>query len=63
VCTHDGQTIVVIGHRATRCGLAQRCGTGELDEIVLARGDWRDVPIVLYACDATDAEQRLEAAV
>lgn len=45
---YQRQTIVVIGHRATRYGLAYWCGDNSLDEIVRAEWEWREVPIWRY---------------
>lgn len=49
---HDAQTVVVIGHRATRWALEYWCGDATLEEIVAAPWQWRDVPIWRYALDA-----------
>lgn len=51
---HDGKTIVVIGHRATRYALDYWCGIASLEEIVRARWEWRDIPIWRYELHASD---------
>lgn len=47
---YDGQTIAVIGHRATKYGLEYWCGeqSQSLTEIVHAPWEWRTVPIWRY---------------
>jgi broad specificity phosphatase PhoE len=55
---YDGKTIVVIGHRATRYGLAYWCGSVSLEEIVGTPWEWREVPIWRYEVSAHDLERR-----
>jgi broad specificity phosphatase PhoE len=45
---YDGQTIVVIGHVATRYGLEYALGQASLEAIVQAVWEWREVPIWRY---------------
>ena len=55
---HAGQTLVVIGHVATRYGLAFWSGSAPLEEIVAAPWEWRDAPISRYPL-RPDASHRL----
>ena len=48
---YDGQTIVVIGHRATKYGLEHWHSGTTLEEIVNRKWEWRDVPIWCYELD------------
>jgi len=48
IAEHAGQTLVVIGHMATRYGLEFWTGSAPLEEIVAAPWEWRDVPIWRY---------------
>jgi len=48
---YDGQTIAVIGHRATKYGLEYWSGTQSLAEIVRTPWEWRTVPIWRYHLD------------
>jgi alpha-ribazole phosphatase/probable phosphoglycerate mutase len=51
VRAHDGRTIVVIGHRASRNALEYWCGTSSLAEIVATPWEWREVPIWRYVAE------------
>ncbi len=55
---YDGKTIVVIGHRATKCGLIYWTGNAPLEEIVLAPWEWRNVPIWRYELHARSLERQ-----
>ena len=48
----DGNTIAVIGHRATGYGLEYWCGDASLEEIVRAAREWQDVPVWRYEIKA-----------
>jgi broad specificity phosphatase PhoE len=54
---HDGKTLVVIGHRATKYGLEYWTSATSLEEIVLAPWEWRDVPIWRYELHAHSLER------
>jgi broad specificity phosphatase PhoE len=56
--SYDGQTIVVIGHRATRYALDYWCGSQTLAEIVSTPWEWKAVPIWRYTLDADQLERR-----
>jgi alpha-ribazole phosphatase/probable phosphoglycerate mutase len=56
--TYDGQSIVVIGHRATRYALDYWCGDASLEEIVCMPWEWRAVPIWPLEVLADHLEQR-----
>ncbi len=56
VRAHDGRTLVVIGHVATRYGLEHWSGDSSLDEIVAAPSEWRDIPIWRYEIHAPPRE-------
>lgn len=56
--THDGETIVVIAHRATRYALDYWCGLQTLPEIISTPWEWRDVPIWRYSLTAEQLERR-----
>ncbi len=58
LCKYDGQTMVVIGHRATRYGLEYWCGEGSLEAIVGAEWEWREIPIWHYELHARMLAQR-----
>lgn len=45
---YDGQTVVVIGHVATKYGLAYWSGSESLEDIVTTPWEWRDIPIWRY---------------
>ena len=45
---YDDKTIVVIGHRATKYGLAYWNSNASLEQIVNTPWEWRDVPIWDY---------------
>src|SRR5579885_875986 len=57
--SYDEKTIVVIGHRATRYGLAYWCDSASLEDIVLKPWEWRDVPIWRYELHAHNLERPL----
>lgn len=46
--SHDGQTIVIIAHSATKYGLDYWADDTPLETIVRAPWEWRDVPIWRY---------------
>jgi broad specificity phosphatase PhoE len=54
---YDGKTIVVIGHRATKYGLAYWCGDASLEEVVCSPWEWRDIPIWRYELHERDLER------
>lgn len=54
---YDGKTVVVIGHRATRYGLAYWCEHTSLEEIVHTPWEWREIPIWRYELHAHDLER------
>lgn len=58
---YDGKSIVVIGHRVTRYGLAYWLGNDALEDIVNAKWEWRDVPIWSYEVQTLAFEQRFRA--
>ncbi len=49
---HAGKTVVVIGHRATRYGIAYWSGHSSLEEIVETPWEWLAVPIWHYEFNA-----------
>ena len=49
---HDGKTVAVIGHRATKYGLEYWCGGASLEEIVRAPWEWRQLPVWRYEVSA-----------
>ena len=53
-----GKTVVVIGHRVTKYGLAYWSGSTSLEEIVRAPWEWREIPIWRYQFEAKDFELR-----
>ena len=55
---YEGRTVVVIGHRATKYGLAYWCGDASLEEIVHTPWEWREVPIWRYDLQAHHLERR-----
>jgi broad specificity phosphatase PhoE len=58
---YDGQTLVVIRHRATYWALQYWCGDASLDEVVRAPRDWREIPIWRFEVHAGDLERRSAA--
>jgi broad specificity phosphatase PhoE len=48
---YDGNTVVIIGHRATRYGLKYWCESVSLEEIVWTPWPWLDIPIWHYELD------------
>ncbi|GLV60700.1 phosphoglycerate mutase [Dictyobacter sp. S3.2.2.5] len=54
---YDGKTVVVIGHRATKYGLAYWCGDIALETLVRSPWEWRDVPIWRYEVHAPQLER------
>lgn len=56
---YDEKTIVVIGHRATRYGLAYWCDGTSLEDIVLKPWEWRDIPIWRYELHTLNLERPL----
>ena len=58
---YDEKTIVVIGHRATKYGLAYWCDGVSLEEIVHTPWEWRDIPIWRYEIHAHNLERPLIA--
>ncbi|WIG59529.1 MAG: hypothetical protein OJF49_002276 [Ktedonobacterales bacterium] len=55
---YDGQTVCVIGHRATRWALEYWCGDASLDDIVRAPWQWREIPIWRYELNPDDLDWR-----
>jgi broad specificity phosphatase PhoE len=55
---YDGQTVALIGHRATKYGLEYWCGTQSLAEIVGTPWEWREVPIWRYQLHAHQLARR-----
>lgn len=55
---YDGKTIGVIGHRATKYGLAYWIDNVSLEEIVRKPWEWREIPIWRYELNAHDLERR-----
>ncbi|GHO85737.1 histidine phosphatase family protein [Dictyobacter formicarum] len=49
---YDGKAVAVIGHRATKYGLAYWCSDIPLETLVLSPWEWRDVPIWRYEVQA-----------
>jgi len=58
---YDGKTVVVIGHAATKYGLAYWCGNTPLETIVLTPWEWRTIPIWHYEVHAHDLEKGVRA--
>jgi broad specificity phosphatase PhoE len=56
---YDDQTIVVIGHKATKWGIEYYCGDATLEEVIHTPWEWRDVPIWQYTLDKHHLERRL----
>ncbi len=56
---YDGKKIVVIGHRATRYGLAYWQSNASLEEIVQTPWEWRDIPIWRYELHAHNLRESL----
>ena len=56
---HAGKTVVVIGHRATRYGLAYWSGHLSLEEIVATPWEWLTVPIWRYEFNADQLRRPL----
>lgn len=56
---YDEKTVVVIGHRATRYGLAYWCDGASLEDIVLEPWEWRAIPIWRYELHAYNLERSL----
>lgn len=54
---YDGKTILVIGHRATRYGLAYWCEQRSLEDIVGTPWPWREIPIWHYTLYEHDLER------
>ena len=48
---HDGKTVVVIGHAATKHALDYWSGSASLEDVMAAPWEWRDIPIWRYAFD------------
>lgn len=55
---HDGKSVLLIGHRATRYALEYWCGTRFLEDIVRERWECRAVPIWRYSLRAEDLARR-----
>jgi hypothetical protein len=55
---YNRNTIVVIGHRATRYGLEYWCSGDSLEDIVRATWEWREVPIWRYQLHLSKLEKR-----
>lgn len=58
---YDEKSIVVIGHRATKYGLAYWCDGVSLEDIVHTPWEWRDIPIWRYELHAHHFERPLVA--
>jgi alpha-ribazole phosphatase/probable phosphoglycerate mutase len=56
--TYDGQTIVVIGHRATRYAIEYWCADASLEDIVRAPWEWHAIPIFRYQISADALSKR-----
>lgn len=56
---YDGKTIVVIGHGATKYGLAYWCGTTSLETLVNTPWEWRDIPIWRYELHKPDLRRNV----
>ena len=56
---YDGKTILVIGHGATKYGLAYWCGDASVEDIVCGPWEWRDIPIWRYELHAHNLERAL----
>jgi broad specificity phosphatase PhoE len=56
--THDGKTLVLIGHRATRYALRYWCDNASFEEIIYTPWEWLAVPIWRYELDAPTLEKR-----
>lgn len=54
---YDGKTILVIGHGATKYGLAYWCGHSSIEKIVCGPWEWRDIPIWRYELHADNLER------
>lgn len=58
VRAYDEQTIVVIGHRATRYALDYWCGAASLEEIAGTVWEWREIPLWRYELRADFPRRR-----
>lgn len=56
---YDGQTILIIGHGATRYGLTYWCGSSSVEDIVHDPWEWRDIPIWRYEFHSHNLERSL----
>jgi broad specificity phosphatase PhoE len=55
---YEGETVVVIGHRATRYALEYWCDNASLEEIVATPWEWREIPIWRYELHAHTFDRR-----
>ncbi|HZC08148.1 MAG TPA: histidine phosphatase family protein [Ktedonobacterales bacterium] len=58
LATHDGKTVVVIGHRGTKWGFDYWAGSQSLEEIARTPWEWREIPIWRYALESSDLARR-----
>ncbi|HYM68011.1 MAG TPA: histidine phosphatase family protein [bacterium] len=58
---YHGTTVVVIGHRATKYGLAYWSSGASLEDIVRTAWEWRRIPIWRYELTARALERRSAA--
>ncbi len=56
---YDGKTLIVIGHRATRYGIAYWCGNTSVEEIVNTPWEWKTIPIWHYQVTAHQLERSI----
>lgn len=56
---YDGKTVLVIGHGATKYGLAYWCGDASVEDVVHSPWEWRDIPIWRYELHANNLERSL----
>ncbi|GCE21563.1 histidine phosphatase family protein [Dictyobacter kobayashii] len=56
---YEGKTVVIIGHRATKYGLAYWCSDIALETMVTSPWEWRDVPIWRYELRAAQLNRRV----
>ncbi len=56
---YDGKALLVIGHGATRYGLAYWCGNASLEEVVRDPWEWRAIPIWRYELHGYNLERSL----
>ena len=59
IAAYDEQSVVVIGHRATKYGMLYACGEHSVATVVSMPWEWLEVPIWRYELQAEQLAQRL----